>query len=46
MKGTEAKLFQESKFFIVFFYSSKVIIQVQNGNDVLNRLVPCMELAC
>ena len=31
------------------FYLPKVILQVQNGNGVLNRLVSCfkcMELAC
>ena len=36
-------------FVIIFTYLLKVIIQVQSGNEILNRLVlciKCMELAC
>ena len=35
-------------FFVIIFIYLKVIIQIQNGNGALNRLVPylkCMELA-
>ena len=42
---TKAKLFLETMFFVIIF----TYLQVQNGNGVLNRLVPCLkciELAC
>ena len=45
----KAKLFLEATFFIIIFTYLKLIVQVQNGQEVLNRLVlclKCMELAC
>ena len=41
--------FKNQFFFLPYFLLLKVIIEVQIGNRVLNRLVPCikcMELAC
>ena len=45
----KAKLFQEAMFFRHHFFLPQVIIEVQSGNGVLNRLVPfikCMKIAC
>ena len=36
----KAKLFSEAKFFVIIF----CLPEVQSGNGVLNRLVPCLEL--
>ena len=41
--ATKAKLFYEAMFFVIIFtYINKLIIQVQYGNVVLNRVVLCL----
>ena len=41
-KNTKAKLFQEAPFFHHHFYLPEVNMQVQNGNEVLRRIVLCI----
>ena len=48
LSGIKPNYFKKQCFFVIIFLP-KVIIEVQSGNRVLNRLVPCikcMELAC